>query len=84
MKKGKNWVSRHPAATYCLCILAFLGLVFIAYYTAGELACAAVSFGIPAFAFAYVYGWENGRIDLLRKQAEQEKTGIQSQSEEVF
>jgi hypothetical protein len=75
MNNDKNWFGRHPVTTYILCILAFLSLVFIAYYSWGASVCAAVSFGLPGLTFAFLFGWENGRTDLLRQQQEPENTG---------
>ncbi|MBN1189236.1 MAG: hypothetical protein JXA46_05735 [Dehalococcoidales bacterium] len=73
MNNNKNWFSRHMTIIYALGILAFIGLVNIFYYFVGVTACAVVSFGLPAFALAYGFGWENGRMDLLRKQEQQGK-----------
>jgi|WetSurMetagenome_2_1015567.scaffolds.fasta_scaffold1025948_2 hypothetical protein len=72
---NKNWFGRHTAITYVLCVCVFLALVFIAYYFSGPGTCALVSFGLPGFAFAFWFGWENGRIDLLRNQQELENAG---------
>lgn len=71
MNKNKNWFSGHLAIAYGLSILVFLGLVFIAYFLGGPSTCAMVSFGLPGVVFAYFFGWENGRTDVLRKQEEQ-------------